>query len=749
MNKFITYIASILVVAFFSGCSDDFDVNGNFVPSLTAHYLRASKTTFSHPGPEAFSESFHLESIETPWKFNETPGWINLSPASGQSSASVILNAEENTDAKSGRTAIFYLSSTSPDWKVDQALSVSQGKAEAVLSVESKSVTFGGGGGTASISVNANCEWTVSTNTQWLSATPNLSKGTITITAASNPSDNYRNGSIKINYENKALNLEVTQSPSNISSSETSLVFENIASKYTLTINSETDWKAISSADWIEVTPSEGQSGEISVSIEVTPNTSISSRSGFITISTGGNPRCQISVEQKGVYIEADSEMNFSAVRQTSSLSIKSNTDWTITEKPEWISLSKTSGSGNASVEVTCEENPNSTDRSGRIVITGPGLSLSCTVNIRQQAKSLNLGTTLLEFSDKAGSQNFSITSDANWTSTVSANWFEATPDTGSGDAEITVSVQENNTTQERIGNIVYSFLDKNAQVTVHQLAKYLNVDDKAISFNSKGGTHTISISTNDKWSITTSPAANWLKISETSGDGSAEIVLTASDNASVTPRSTILQIETANSQGVSINITQAARYLTVSSQSILFFAKGGTSETVNIETDGTYEITSDASWFVVNKGSNNNFTVTATQNNSPETRKGTIKISLTNLTEGSLSIELTVVQVGEGGSFILTGFTEDFDWNYNNKGSLSLTIMGYTTDKNWDDAYGKTLNVTISGYSPEYNWNIDDKTSGNITNADYTEDLDWNNPSSSNGNFTKTNYQNDQNWNK
>nr|WP_319572376.1 BACON domain-containing protein [uncultured Draconibacterium sp.] len=46
--------------------------------------------------------------------------------------------------------------------------------------------------------------------------------------------------------------------------------------------------------------------------------------------------------------------LGFMAYGGTQSFTIESNTDWTITQSPTWVTLSKTSGSGNATIVVTC-----------------------------------------------------------------------------------------------------------------------------------------------------------------------------------------------------------------------------------------------------------------------------------------------------------------------------------------------------------------------------------------------------------
>lgn len=750
MKKTLLYISSIILVLVFAGCKDDFDPNGNLEPSLSAHWLKPSQTNFDYYLSSAFSETFTVESFETPWKFSDVADWITLTPASGNASASVTLNAQENQSADNARTAIFYLQSNDPDWSYNRAMSVSQAKATPAISVDETSLSFGGSASQQTVNVTANCSWTTSCSDSWVTLSSDVASGKLNISVSANPQSTYRSSTIYISYgSSKSISIRITQSPANITSSVYTLQYENVASKYDVTIDSEADWTSTVSDSWITVTPNSGKAGKTTVSIEVTPNTSISSRNGYVAIKTGTAERLQIAISQKGIYIESDESLTFTSIEESKKLSIQSNTSWTVTSKPNWLTLSKETGEGNGEITVTTSENPNTTSRSGEIVLGQTGLSIQCKVKVTQLGKFLSTDVSLLEFSDKASQMNFNLVSDAAWTSTQTVNWFTTTPSSGSGNATITVTVEENNTTEERAGTINYAYADKYSSVNVHQLAKYMTIDNQSFEFDSKGGSHTIELSTNDEWTAEIEHNVSWLKLSKLSGTGNAVITLTAEDNASVNTRSTVIVINTKYSQSIRILVSQKPRYLSVSTSSILFFANGGTSEIVTIDTDGTFEIKSEASWFTVNKGEGNTFTVYAIKNSSDEMRRGKITISLTDLKEGTLALELTVSQAGEGGSFIINGYPGDQDWNYVGGGSLTVTIKGYTSDKNWDESFGGTLTVKVTGFTTDQDWNINDRSSCRVSINTYGVDADWNNASKSTGNFKNTPYKSDSNWNE
>lgn len=752
MSKYhIKYIAVSLIVLISVGCEDEYISTEKFIPSLESHYLRSSENDFFFYTSKANSEQFNVESMNTSWAFTEVPDWMSLSPNSGDVSSTIVLNVTENLIADNGRTAIFYLSSALPTWEFSRALSCSQPAATAKLTVDNKSLTFGGGTETQTINVAANCSWNATASDSWITVETDVKNGKLKVSVSPNSEKYYRKSYVSVNYGkygNSSITITVNQSPAGIKSSATSLEYENVASAYNITIESEADWSATASASWINISPKSGTSGESDVTIEVAPNTNTEARTGYVAFFTGSENKLQIEIVQRGIYIEADEELNYEAFSETKTLNINSNTDWQVFSSPNWVTLSKTKGSGDDVIQVSVSDNPSSVARSGEIVIGCQGLDLKFTVQVGQRGKLFAPLTNLLEFSDKAGSNTFRIISNTNWSSTCSDTWFTATPKEGIGDAEVNVTVSENLSSTERTGNIEYKYADASRSVVISQLAKYLTIDNKVFDFASTGGSHIIDIATNAKWTAEIEHQVSWLKLSTSSGDGATQLAITAEDNPTINVRSTAVVIKSDYSQDVRILVSQQPRTLSISTQKVLFFAKGGYSENIQVSTDGKYTITSNASWFTISEGQGNTFRIYAAKNSSDEFREAIVTITLTDLVDCALSIELPVVQAGQGGSFILGGFQEDVDWDFVNSGNLTISVNHYTADENWDNTPGGTLKVSTAGYSTDADWNKNDSANGRATITGYGEDKDWDeSDSSNNGQVNSDGYTDDNNW--
>lgn len=708
------------------GCKEEFDSASQLRPSLTGIYLKASQTNFNHVSTALFTDNFNVECSSTSWQFTTLPNWIMIDPASGNTSSSIVLRGDENKSTEA-RTSIFYLESINSSENLSKTLSVSQGAVESSLMVEPSELALKGNGDTMSILVIANCTWNAKCQQEWVTLNV-VDSNELSITADANPSDQYRQATIYINYgENKTIPVSITQYPADISSSDVTLKYSNVASKYDVIITAEIDWTAVVSDSWIVVNPASGSEGETHISIEVAPNTSVNNRTGYVAFKTGNYERFQIQIEQEGLYIETIDELNFRAIENSLSFEVKSNTEWDILSAPNWLSFSKIKGYGNEEITVSAAENPNLEQRSGTIEIGQRGLTLKCEISVTQSGMTLSSDSSLLEFSDKGGQQTFEIQSDGAWSSFCSSDWFNASPISGNGDTTITVTAEENISNDDRNGTISYSFGNQSTEVLIHQTGKYFNIDNKAFEFDSHGGSHTISLSTNESWSVHIVDDADWLSLSSTSGEGDEEITLTVNDNPSVNPRSSEIIITPTHSQEIRITVNQKARYLNVSSESILFYSEGGTSEFISISSDGTYEIHGDSEWLTITEVDEAGFTVTVEPYKQPETRTGKITISLINLEEGSLNLELSVIQIGEGCSFIVDGYPEDSDWSDFGNSSLTFTITGFTSDQNWDTQYESKIVISITGYKDDENWNTKEKEDFDFEIENYSQEKEWN----------------------
>lgn len=741
--KFLYIIVCLLLV----GCSEKYDEVLGLYPTLTPRYMVVTPTALSYSA-QASSKTLKVTSTETPWKIENGIDWISTNPTSGSSNASVNVSVTENKSGDDARTGIFYLKADVSDWKYESPISVTQVGATPTISLSKSEIDFTGTPNTETVTVTANCSWTATSSADWL--TVSQKDNTITLTVTGNESNSNRTATVSVIHSgtsNASQKITVRQVPASINASTETLVFNNTASSVNLTINAEASWTASSSASWIDISPASGESGTSTMKVSVSPNTSTSERTGYVNLSIGGSQRIQIPVRQRGIYIETEqSELSFNAAGGSQNLTVLSNTNWTISSAPSWITVSPSQGEGDGSVKVTASDNPYTTNRSGVVHLTQAGLSIDVAVSVSQAGKTFNVNTTVLNFEDKSSTQTINIQTDGTWTAFASDSWITISPYTASGNSTLSVSVSENISDDERSGQVMVVMADKSATINVVQKGKYFTVSNNLLTYTSKGGVIDVSISTNDSWSAKVEDGSTWLTLSKTSGAGNVDVKVTASDNASVNSRTATLIFETTHNQKVRVVVTQDARYLRVDTREVLFYSKGGTSEAITVSTDGTYSVTTSQSWLLITQSANT-FTVTASENSGTDARFGKIVIALTDLQEGTYSLTLDVTQLNYGGSFLRKDYDDDHNWDNMGNSTGSLTITGFGSDKNYDTNTASGTTLSVSGYQSDKNWDNSSSSGVTVSVTGYNSDKNLDSQTTSSGTVSKQEFGTDHNW--
>ena len=170
----------------------------------------------------------------------------------------------------------------------------------------------------------------------------------------------------------------------------TSLEFLSDAQTTEMAINANCSWTISKDVDWLTVNPMSGANNQ-TVIISVTKNTTSADRIAILTVQGGSLPAKVVTVTQRKA---TDTPVQYSLTVDKSSLELQkecgnqsfvitSNTSWTIT-CPDWCTLSKKSGNGNATITVTATKNDKTEQRSGQIVISGDGVN-DVKVNVTQK----------------------------------------------------------------------------------------------------------------------------------------------------------------------------------------------------------------------------------------------------------------------------------------------------------------------------------------------------------------------------
>lgn len=667
----------IISIAFLTGCSDS-NVPDSYHASLSGHSLSISNNKLSFDS-DGGVDNVTVYANNVAWRFAGLPEWLSVNPNSGSTTSSVAFTASENLSADTARTAMFYLESADPGWSFRTMVSATQQAAASYITPASTSLTFQGSGGSQTINVTSNVTWKPTSSASWAKAEASQDGKTLTVNVEENPSDASRTAIITLSSANGiSSSVNITQEPAGVSGSTETLVFDKEGGSKSISITADAAWEAKTSDSWITVSPSSGGAGSHNLSISALENNSTSERTGYVYVNIGGSSKLQIPIAQKGLFLEAKpTSLSFSADTESKQLEINSNTDWSITSLPEWLSASSLSGKNSQTISLTAQNNSSASSRNGKIKIEREGLTLSAIVEVQQEGLSLSVDNNNLQFGANASTQEVVINTISSWSASSSEGWITLSQTSGTGESTLSISVEENKGDNSRTGSVKIVAGELHQTITITQQGKYFNISESDKMFTSKGGTLQISFSTNDNWNATVSDNASWLTLSSTNGSGDAIIDITAGDNASMKSRECIVTITPTNGQGAKVRVKQDGRYLTVNTTQILFSGEGGTSELITVDTDGTYEVNTNDRWLTISSINSRSFKIVAEQNNEGN-RVGKVNVELTKLNNGEVySIDINVQQSMNTDGFVDLGLPSGTMWSSCNVGASSPLEMG------------------------------------------------------------------------
>lgn len=645
MKRTLFYISIILLLA---SCSES-EYNGTRTPSLFRRYLSVPSTSLSFDAQPS-TKKLSIESDQTEWKIDIPVDWVSVNPANGSNSMSVDFTTQLNKSADESRVCVATVASNVSDWNRLFPVTITQGKNSPYITLSESSMICSATKQTKSITVSTNTEYAIeNTGSSWLHIDSSVSNE-VKLTVDENNSGEER--SAVVTFKAKSHNgvsaiFDVRQKIANITSTKETLNFGHSASSQIIEIESEAAWNA-SYTSWLSVTPISGNAGKTQVTVSVPNNASVNSRNGSVYFRIAGNNNIEVPVTQEGIYLDVlPVSVTFTSFGGNQSLNVASNDTWRLTAKPEWVSVDKTSGEGNATINVSTAENNTTSERSGEVVISTDDGITSKTIHVKQEAKTVDYGDASLDFNYNASSQSISFTTDGNWSLTKDAEWFSVDKSSGSGSATLNITVEENNTIGKRDGVISLLIAGKPFTVTIHQNCKYVTLSSSAFTFSADAGNTKVAIGSNTQWNAKVTEGCEWLSVTPTSGVNNADLTIKTTENKTVSNRTGKIEIEIPNVHTYIIDVTQNRRFIKTDMASVDFLQPGG-QISFNVTTDGTYEVSKIGTWFGYIR-SGNTIIVVASENTTGSERIGAIQLKMIGLTEGTYSILIPIMQSASG----------------------------------------------------------------------------------------------------
>ena len=454
----------------------------------------------------------------TDWVITKDAEWITLDSDKGKGLATIAAGVTENTSLTS-RTGSITVSTS--DGSVKKTVSVRQSGADVVFSVDKNEHSVAAAGGDFTVKVTHNIGYKINSQTEWVKQPDKANSGnvdTYTFTAEANTSTEAREGVIVFcNDNNECVPVTVKQAGANatLSVSPAELTFTANTESKSLDVTSNTAWTAASGASWAKLNKTNG-SGNAQIAVTAEENTAITQRSATITIKTAdGKASATVKVTQSAanvIFSVDKNEHSVAAAGGDFTVKVTHNIGYKINSQPEWVKQTGKVPSGNTDTYTfTAEANTSTEAREGVIVFCNDNNEcIQVTVKQAGAKASLSVSPAELTFTAKPESKSFSVSSNTDWSVASSADWVKIGTTSGSGNAHVTASAEENTATTQRTATITLKTTDGKAtatiKVTQNPADVVFSIDIKEFSIDAKGEEITIKIKHNSAYSVKSMP---------------------------------------------------------------------------------------------------------------------------------------------------------------------------------------------------------------------------------------------------
>lgn len=408
-----------------------------------------------------------------------------------------------------------------------------------------------------------------------------------------NVSGQIRTGIVKFiteNMEGAILKINQESATPSVSIDQDTLSVIRQGGNYTIHVSANTDWQIDYHPSWVTLSQESGGAGEFDITVTVSPNTTSESREddiGFVTVVEGGEgANCVVTQTAEGDFIMVSpNSVEFDGEGSSASVQVTSSTEWSASEKPDWISLDNYQGpSGTMTVMASASENNTGESRSGYVAFYANGNVAS--FNVMQSAvdstpyvrptsnyvffNANNEGSQLLELDTNVDIADILVKS-------LTVGWVTCSLQKSDGKIYIKIDVLYSSEEDPRAGLIALQLADEATEghiITVGQMGAYNNV----ITYSTLiyiGPTPTI-VPKNDiprsytqmryyvicdsSWVVTDQASFTQMDVSAGGTDGEAtmtEVYLTVNANESNMDRVGNIVMVDSHSTEVAMSLTQ------------------------------------------------------------------------------------------------------------------------------------------------------------------------------------------------
>lgn len=299
VNSGLDLQSAILV---FSGCNGDVEQSLQITQVGTAPALALTPADL-HFSAVAGSKTILLNT-NCDWVVSNVPAWLSVDPASGGAGAATItMTADSNQIIEPLAASLLF---SGCNGQAEQTLNVTQDAAAPVLVIAPDQLVFPAAGETKTITLLANCDWSIGNIPAWLSIDPTAGGAgafTITITANTNVSLEQLSAMIIFTgcsgQASQLLTVSQAAAPASLQATPVEFTVEHPAGCIDIVLTTNTSWAVSSASPWIVSIIPESGSGNDTLEVCFSENTDTLTRTALIVIVPAGADPVNVLVVQK------------------------------------------------------------------------------------------------------------------------------------------------------------------------------------------------------------------------------------------------------------------------------------------------------------------------------------------------------------------------------------------------------------------------------------------------------------------
>lgn len=524
------------------------------------------EVSFAHASQEIEAQGGSIEvelKSNGEWTIDPVADWVTVSPMSGNGDATLTLTADANT----GESRSTEIKAATKDNSA--VLTLTQKAPQYYISVTPNEIQSGMEGGEFAVEVSANIDWTIE-SPQWVtcSMTEGSNNAMVTLTIAPIGGDFSTNRVGDVVFGNGTVSdmIHVVQAVEPVNPIEVNpnrLHFVCTGETLTVNVLCEEPWTATTMLDWITLSQTEGEANaELSVTVEENPL--YEQRQGSVSFTNTSGASTVLIIRQ-----DASPDPHFLDVSPltfefgkdggNAEITVGCDTDWEFDLECDWLTLSQTTGTGNATVVLTAAPNVIQEARVFEFHIKSGTLSYD--LNVSQEAGDEPLVGSFvpdtLYVTSTGGLQTVSLMSNTSWTLQF-CDWVSSLTNAGVGDATFDMIVDSNQGSETRTGfvNAVHGGQVLCTMVIVQEgKPDLLEVDVDQFDVRPEGGEFSFHITSNQSWVISTD--VNWIHPTPESGFANTDVNVVVDAMMTTHPREGHLVIKAASGKTVTVTVTQ------------------------------------------------------------------------------------------------------------------------------------------------------------------------------------------------